>query len=141
VEYKPTATSAIEFSKANQLEEWIHLFLCGEGNNKAFSDGLKREPRLYYPPEKMRLDQFVRCCGPEEGMEYPVPEDSFRERVEGIVASYQTGKWDMPPLIVNRDENGYTLNDGSHRFEALGKMGIEKHWVIIWETETIEGDN
>ena len=137
--YKPTASSAIEFADAGRLEEWIHMFLCGEGNNKAFSDGLKLEPRRYYAPEMMRLDHFERCCGPEANMRFQIPEDGFTERVDNISARYNAGGWDMPPLIVYRDENGYVLADGNHRHEALKKSGYSQYWVIIWETEHEKG--
>ena len=136
MEYKPTTSSAKEFASAGKLEEWIHLFLCGEGDNKPFSDGLKLEPRNYYAPELMQLNKFERCCGPEAHMKWQVPEISFNKHVDGIASFYSTGNWDMPPLIVYRDDNGYELNDGNHRYEALKRLGINEYWVIIWETQT-----
>ena len=42
----------------------------------------------------------------------------------------------MPPLIINRKDYMYELTDGNHRFEALKKLGIDKYWIIIWETPT-----
>jgi len=134
VEYKPTTSSAIEFASANRIEDWIHLFLCGEGNNIPFSEGLKLEPRNYYAPKMMLLNQFERCCGPEENMTFRVPEDNFIKRVGGIAEFYSTGDWDMPPLIIYLHEGAYVLSDGNHRFEALTKLGIDSYWVIIWET-------
>ena len=136
MEYKPTLASAVLFANANKLEEWIHLFLCGEGNNKPFSDGLKLKPRRYFAPVIINLNKFVRCCGPEKQMKYPVPEESFIKRVNNIISSYSKGDWDMPPLIVNRNGNKYELNDGNHRYEALKKLGIDQYWVIFWETIT-----
>jgi len=134
MDYKPTASSAVEYAKADKLEQWIHLFLCGEGNNKAFSDGLKLEPRCYHKPEMMNLDNFKRCCGPESNMKWQIPESGFIKHVDGIASFYNTGNWDMPPLIVQLDKNRYELNDGNHRYEALKKLGITKYWVLIWET-------
>jgi hypothetical protein len=134
MEYKPTLSSAINFSNVNRLEEWIHLFLCGEGDNKVFSDGLKLEPRHYFAPEMFSLDNFERCCGPEKHMKFQVPEEPFTRHVDNIALTYKKGDWDMPPLIVNRIGNILELNDGNHRYEALKKMGINQYWVIIWET-------
>ena len=132
--YKPTSTSAREFSAAGRLEEWIHLFLYGEGNNKPFSDGLKIEPRRFLAPEKMNLNRLARCCGPEAEMQFNVPEEGFIKRVGNIFDRYKNGNWDMPPLIVCRGGNGYIINDGNHRYEALKKAGEAQHWVIVWET-------
>ena len=74
MKYEPTTASAVEFAKHGRLEEWIHLFLCNEGDNKAFSDGLKLEPRRYSASEIMRLDLFERCCGPEDGIKHYIPK-------------------------------------------------------------------
>jgi len=134
MEYKPTSASAIEFAEGNRLEEWVHLFLCGEGNNKAFSDGLKRALRLYHPPQRMKLSTFYRCCGPEDGMKFQIGADGFHQRVDHIAERYENGDWDMPPLIINQCSNTYELNDGNHRYEALMKLNIEEYWVILWET-------
>ena len=136
MKYKPTASSAIEFASANKLEDWIHLFLCSEGDNKPFSDGLKLEPRNYYAPIKTQLNKFERCCGPEANMKWQVPEANFNKHVDGIASFYKTGNWDMPPFIVCRNGNEFELNDGNHRYEALKRLGIDKHWVIFWETQT-----
>lgn len=53
--FEPTTKSAIEYAEQNNLEEWIHTFLCGEGDNKGFSDGLKDEERQYTAPQLMNL--------------------------------------------------------------------------------------
>jgi hypothetical protein len=134
MEYKPTLSSAIKFASANKLEEWIHLYLCGEGNNKAFSDGLKLVPRRYFAPELFNLDKFERCCGPEKHMKFQVPEESFVKYVDAIALAYKNRGWDMPPLIVYREGNKFELNDGNHRYEALKKLKINQYWVIIWDT-------
>jgi hypothetical protein len=135
MEYKPTLSSAINYAGVNKLEEWIHRFLCGEGNNRDFSDGLKLRPRKYYTPEIMNFNKIERCSGPESYMKFKIPEEVFLKRVEDIISVYKKGDWDMPPLIINREDNNYELNDGNHRFEALKKLGINQYWVIIWETK------
>ncbi len=132
--YKPTSASALEFASAGRVEEWVHLFLRGEGFNKAFSDGLKLKPRRFYPPELLELNRVTRCCGPEESMKYQIPKDCFGKRVYKIAEKYAAGGWDMPPLIIGREQNIFTLNDGNHRYEALKTLGIIKYWVIVWET-------
>jgi len=131
--YSPTASSAIAFASAERLEEWVHLFLCGEGGNKAFSDGLKLEPRIYRAPRRMDLSLFERCCGPEDGIKFQISAAGFHKNVKSIMKKYK-GNWDMPPLIVNFVNSQYELNDGNHRFEALRRLGVQAFWVVIWET-------
>lgn len=134
MKYDPTTKSAIEFANAGKIEQWVHTFLCNDGGNVSFSEGLKLEPRTWYAPELMCLNLFQRCCGPEDGMKFQTPDKGFYDRVNSIARKFQTGLWDMPPLIIQRTNNGYELNDGNHRFEALKQLGINKYWVIIWET-------
>jgi len=132
--YQPTTQSAIAFAQAGRLEQWLHLFLCNEGDNQAFSDGLKLEPRMYHPPRMLPLDLFARCCGPEKNMKWQIDAAGFNKNVKSIMKKYKQGKWDMPPLIINYAEQKYELNDGNHRHEALRRLGVLEYWVIIWET-------
>lgn len=134
MDFYPTLESALTFAEADKLEAWIHAFLLGEGDNRAFSEGLKKKERVYFPPIELALDQFERCCGPEAGLLYPVNEEGFWQRVYSIRDRYLNGDWDMPPLIVNVDTENYILNDGNHRYEALRQLGIESYWVIRWKS-------
>ncbi len=134
MKYEPTTASAAEFSNSGRLEEWVHTFLCNEGNNVPFSEGLKLEPRKYRAPHLMDLGLFERCCGPEDGIKFQIPRSGFDARVNAIIGRFKTGIWDMPPLIVNYNDGAYELNDGNHRYEALKKLNIKKYWVIVWET-------
>ena len=134
MDYAPTSRSARDYEEAGRLEEWIHLFLLGEGNNRAFSEGLHLRPRLYAPPRMMELSAFVRCCGPETHMKYRVDEAGFNKRVQDIMARYRSGSWDMPPLIVQDCGGHYDLNDGNHRYEALTRLGISAYWTVVWST-------
>lgn len=43
---KYTSKAALEAGKSGRIEEWVHLFLCGEGDNAPFSDGLKLEKKV-----------------------------------------------------------------------------------------------
>jgi len=135
MKYTPTLSSAITFGNANNIEEWIHLFLCGEGDNLPFSEGLKLQPRRYHPPKLFPLNALKRCCGPEEGIKWQIDEKSFNSNVNAIIKRYQKGDWDMPPLIVRSDANEYELNDGNHRYEALVRLGIKEYWVIFWNPD------
>lgn len=132
--HEATAASAIAWARAGELEDWVHRYLCGEGNNRPFSDGLRLARRRFAPPTRMRLDSFVRCCGPEPGMTWRTDAQAFDTRVEAIAKRFAQGGWDMPPLIVQRRGEEYVLSDGNHRHEALTRLGEETYWVIVWET-------
>lgn len=132
--FEPTTKSALEYATENKLEEWVHIFLCGEGDNKGFSDGLKLAKRHYAEPKVINFDLFIRCCGPEPNMKWQVDKSGFTQRVNNIADRYKTGAWDMPPLIVNDSDGVLELNDGNHRYEALKTLGINEYWVIIWKT-------
>lgn len=128
-----TSKVAREFSNEGRIEEWIHRFLCDEGNNIAFSDGLKKEKRSYIGPIRMPLYLFERCCGPEENMKYRINKGGFEWRVSKIRRRIESG-WDMPPLIINYSKNIFELNDGNHRYQSMIDSGFDECDVIIWTT-------
>lgn len=128
-----TLTSAFQYAEAGSLEDWIHLFLTGEGNNIPFSEGLKSDKRYYFGPYNLKLELFERCCGPEPDMQYVVGKDSFETHVTALVNRIKEG-WDMPPLIVNYSEGKFELNDGNHRYEAMIRKGLKAHYFIIRTT-------
>lgn len=125
---------AIEFSKEGRIEEWVHLFLNSVGDNVPFSEGLKLQKRYWLGPIMMELDRLNRCCGPEIGIKYVMPEENWERHVGEMQKMIRKG-WDMPPLIVNH-QNGYLeVNDGNHRYEALKREGIDRYWVILWDSD------
>lgn len=119
---------------SREIEQWVHDFLLGRGNNVAFSKGLKLESRVFERPKMMALSQFTRCCGPEDSMKYFEPREAFESRVHAMVEAVQDG-WEMPPLIIKYSGDTYELNDGNHRLEALKRLGFERYWIILWDTE------
>ena len=141
--FEATLESAKEYASKNNIEEWVYEFFCGEGNNKEFLDYLKSSVKEYTGPMLMGLDLFKRCHGPEPGMEFSIPQDDTEQikrfwlKINGIKERYETGNWDMPPLIVRNCTGEYEeLSDGNHRFEALKMLGVEDYWVILYR-ETI----
>lgn len=131
VEYSATLSSAREFAAQGKIEEWVHAYLCGEGHNKPFSDGLKLFPRYYTAPIALALSKLSRCCGPEDNMPYRVHPEVFERKVRGIMDAAEEGA-DLPPLIVNYENGKFTLNDGNHRYEAYSRLGRRECEVIIW---------
>lgn len=141
MEYKYTLSSAMSHAGQGRLEEWVHGYLCSEGTNKPFSDGLKLFDRYYIGPISMPLSLFERICGPEEDMRYRVNAEGFEKKVSALVKAILDGA-DLPPLIVHYYlENGkghFELNDGNHRHEALARLGAHSCHVIVWITDADE---
>lgn len=133
---KYTLSGALKYKKQNKIEEWVHEFLLGIGDNKEFSDGLKLEKRFYHGPIKLPVNMFKRICGPEEGMMYRNPQEGFEYNVNNMMKAIADG-WDMPPLIIYYGNKEFELSDGNHRYEALVRSGKTHCYVIFW-TSRIE---
>lgn len=128
---------AIEFSKIGCIEEWIHIFLKTAGNNLALSEGLKLQKRFWLGPVLISVDKLIRCCGPEEDMEYYNEPKGWEIHINKFCDLINNG-WEYPPLIAEHDSGKLIIRDGNHRHEALRRMGIEKCWVIIWDSNNQE---
>ena len=133
MEYSCSLASAQAFAAGGRLEEWVHAYLLSHGNNRAFSEGLRRCPRCFMGPFRLPRGWFTRCCGPEPGMKYPVEAAGFWRHVEELAAAIQAGE-DLPPLIANYAGGVFELNDGNHRLEALTRLGAAECNVIVWCT-------
>ena len=128
-------------AETGRIEHWVHTYLnTGSWANKPLSDGLKLKGRFWLGPTPVRLDNIDRLCGPEEDMIYREPLAQWERRLSQMQASIED-LLDLPPLIVNtvngslRNGDGtfrFVIADGSHRLEALKRMGEECFYVLIW---------
>ena len=132
--YAPTLSSSKEYSTAEKLDVWIHAYLCSDGRNPQFSDGLKLMERYYIGPILMPTYLFERCTGPEEDMTFRTDRVLFARHVAELEARIK-GDPDMPPLIVSFTQSGFVTNDGNHRLQAYKNLGITRVPVIIWIPE------
>ena len=139
LEYQCTLSSAKAYAAEGRLEEWVHAYLLSDGDNKAFSDGLKLFDRTFIGPVRMPLSLFTRCYGPEEGMKFRAHPEWFEENVCKLMEVIRQEE-DMPPLIVHYVDGGFELNDGNKRHEAYKRLGISERDVIVWITEKWEYD-
>lgn len=121
----------------SNIEKWIQEYLRGEGNNVPLADGLLLEKRHYFGPVAWKLSALERCCGPEQTMKYRTNEHDFNERVNGIINRIKSG-WEMPPLLVNYENNAFTVNDGNHRHEACKRLNIQNIPVVFWITKDMD---
>jgi hypothetical protein len=132
--------SPLEFSTADaslhadagQLEQWIYRYLAaGEWANIGLLNGLQLQQRWWIGPIEVELVWLNRCCGPEPGMEYPVPQTAWDEHIARLSSSL-TDSLDVPPLIVVYNAGEFSVRDGNHRHEAMRLKGWLKCWVVIW---------
>jgi hypothetical protein len=126
----------ILFAKNGKLTEWVQAFLSGPGINKPMAQGLKlRKEKQYHSwigPVNFPLKELTRCCGPEDGQEYPESLKKFNTRVNAMVSDIAKG-WEAPVLIVNpRPWPTLSIRDGNHRYEALVRSGKKKYYTIFW---------
>ncbi|MFC5703240.1 ParB N-terminal domain-containing protein [Cohnella faecalis] len=121
---------AMAYAERGAIAEWIQLFLRNDGKNVALADGLLLEQRYYIGPIITDISAF----GIEEGA------PSYLTDVNDIAWFFHVvdrmkemiGDWDMPPLIVQYDEDQYEINDGRHRNEALRQLKITNAPVVFW---------
>ncbi len=137
LKYSATLTSALEYSKAEKTDAWVHLYLNEEGRNIPFSDGLKLFDRYFISPAQFPLSFFQRCAGPEETMKYRIDEGWWSHKIEALTKVIEAGT-EMPPIIVHYVDGEFELNDGNHRHKVYENLGVDKVWAIVWITEETE---
>ena len=129
-----TLQAAMEYANRGCIEEWLQLFLRGDGKNVALADGLLLEPRMYWGPVEIELELL-------NGIQSGAPE--YLSRDEDIAYFFDVvdrmkdvyGKWDIPPLILEYAKDGIRVNDGRHRLEMYRQLGITKAWAVCWRTK------
>lgn len=129
-----TLKEAAACAREGRIEEWVHVFLLGEGGNRALSDGLKLKKRYWAGPVRVDTNRLMRCCGPEADMEYVLDRDEWEDRIEHFRRAIRSG-WDMPPVIAENRAGRLSVRDGNHRLEALAREGRRSCWTIIWDSE------
>lgn len=132
-----TLTAAQEYAEKGDIEGWVHLFLNGEGNNAALSEGLKRRPRHWIGPIEVDLACLERVVGPEPHFEYVENEDWWNLKITQISERIRSG-WDTPPLIAQHINGTFSVRDGNHRLGAMEKLGRKSCHVVIWDDENSE---
>lgn len=145
MDYACTLTNAKECAAHGMIENWIHTYLLSDGDNKPFSDGLRKFDRIYHGPVSFPLALLTRNTGPEESMRWRIHPEWFELHVRQLMDTAKAGA-DLPPLITHywipegETEGEFEMNDGNHRLEAFKRLGIERYHVIFWCTEQHEFD-
>lgn len=131
--FSPDINSAKEYNDNQLLEEWIHTYLLFERKNRAFFEGLSKEPRYFAGPMAMPLSMFHRSSGPEEHMKWQVHPEVFEERVENWREKIRENSI-LPPVIVGYTAGEFEINCNSPLFEALLREKVTYYPVIMWCT-------
>ena len=137
---KYSIESAREYSKRNELDKWLQLFLRDDNYdyaspNVALADGLLLEERFYIGPILIDLDK-INTLRIEKDIEDENDRLFYQKKENGILENYDN--YNMPPLIVEYKNNNLDLVDGNHRYTALKKINIDKYYVIIWGSKDKE---
>lgn len=138
--FRPSIESAAKYQEAGLLEEWIHTYLLYERKNTAFSEGLSLESRYYVGPVKMQISLFSRNCGPEDDMKWKVDREIFESKVSNWEEAIEQKK-ELPPLIVNYENETFEVNCNNPLLEALKRSGKIEYPVILWCTKKEDYDN
>lgn len=118
------------YAKKGKIDGWAHEFLNNEGSNVKLSKIMK-DKGYWLGPFEVPLNKLVRCCGPEKNMKFYEEKEKFYKHVASIIEKFKAG-WNMPPFIAWYLDGKLSLADGSHRIEALRKLGFKKYFTIMW---------
>ena len=133
-------STANEFAQRGEIENWVDNYLrTGDWINLGLANGLKHQQRWWAGPLLVPLENMVRVCGPEKGMEYPQEAKGWEKAINKLEKSLRDLK-DVPPFITQYRGGELSLRDGSHRHEAFKRLGWQKAWILIWYDSKAEFD-
>ncbi|HTH93323.1 MAG TPA: ParB/Srx family N-terminal domain-containing protein [Candidatus Paceibacterota bacterium] len=118
-----------------QLAEWVDIFLRGEGKNIRLADSLKEQKRWWARVANFPINKLVRCCGPEDGMEYKEPLERWNARVDSLMEHIRSEGYIAPLIAYYGAHYGnemFSVRDGNHRLAACEKLGNKTLDTLIW---------
>lgn len=127
-----TGAGARQAAAVGRIEQWVHSFMRGPGNNRPLSDGLASQNRWWIGPILVPVERLQRKVGPENDMPYRIPADVWEGGLPNYIRAIEAG-WDVPPPVVEFIGTPELLAaDGNHRIEALRILGRVQIEVVIW---------
>ena len=97
----------------------------GEGKNPKLAEVFKKRKNVYIDLIEYDLSKLVRIMGSEKGMTFCEDQKMQKRRIDNFVKLIKEG-YKPVPLIVMDFWGDYHISDGTHRFEALKTIGINK---------------
>lgn len=124
--------AALAQARDGTIENWVQAFLRhGPRANIPLADGLLKQPRWWVGPIRVPIWEPVRVCGPEPGIEYPVPIADWDRTTQQLAESFFDLE-SIPPLITEYRSGRLSLRDGNHRLRAFELKGWTVCWVLVW---------
>lgn len=137
-----TLSESIKYAQEGRIGPWLQEFLRNEEGdmpnpNFVLADELLDENVCIFAPVKMPLGVFktirvAKDIKDENDLKW------YEHKVEQIIKRFPD--WDMPPLLSRYDGTDFWLNDGSHRYSAMLKMGIKEYYTIVFCNKEKTGD-
>ena len=124
--------AALAQAHDGKIDDWVQSYLRqGPRANLALADGLLGQRRWWVGPIQVPIWEPVRVCGPEPGLEYPVPLAQWDVTTRELADSF-TDLESVPPLITEYRFGRLSLRDGNHRLRAFELKGWTTCWVLVW---------
>jgi hypothetical protein len=130
--FERSVQGACNAAAMGRIDNWVDEFLSsGLGANPPMALGLRKQRRWWFGPIRLPIDSLVRLCGPEPEMQYRQSVESWEGQIVAIMAVEPER---LPPLILEYRGRLAPLgmHDGSHRHEALRRLGASHVWSLIW---------
>ena len=124
------------FNDNSTLRQHTIDYLKGEGANPKLAEAIENHADYTAKLIECDLDKLIRVTGPEENMTFREDPQIWEKRINYFVDLLKQGI-ELPPLIVTNFWHENHINDGTHRFAALKKLGYKKYWTIVFTKNKI----
>lgn len=118
ISFAATLTSAVEYSNAGMIEEWVHSFLLSDCNGSVKSDRLMEKDFIYFGVAKLPL----RLVQENYTIEANISKEA---EVSGQNSA------DMPPLIIEFNSGKFYALTQTEMFMALKSLKVNAYPAFI----------
>ena len=124
--------SARRAADRDEVALWVGELLASPGSdNEILAAALALKKHWWIGPVELPLEDLVRLAGPEDDALVPIDDDVWEDDISTMEESVEEG-WEPPPLLAEHQDGRLLLQDGNHRYEALGRSGAPTAWVLIY---------
>ncbi len=129
--YKFTLKSALKAKEQEKLHQWVINYLNNEGRNEKLSKVLKEESNIWMDIVEYPLDKLKRVMGPEKEMIFRESLKKWEGRINHFIKCIKNNEV-LPPIIATDYWDEIHICDGTHRYEALKRIGCKEFWTIFY---------